>query len=350
MLELDASVAPGRLSSLYPVEMPNPPLIFLCAAAAVCAAAIQNTAMPLLTADTAYRGALRPLDQAGSFAANLAAISGIIALGFALLGLAKRVTWVGLPRRFSLAAFSGIFLASMTVAVLFDRQRTTTQGVLFAFGAASVLTSLLHGIAFRAGRGAAVRVLAASATIMAASALCAQLLQLWSETTLSAWHLSALNMTRTVGEVAYLAVLISAAFVALPEPGSRAGNLGRTLGGVALVAAIAALVVAERALGKDYALLLYQSQRVSAWIDTVPALYALPLAMGFAGSIAGLVGGDAHQRQGACGLLLLLSSGYAPPAPGRLLTLTLGLALLASVIITRAIDTFNRQQSPATAP
>jgi hypothetical protein len=330
--------------------MPNPPLIFLCAAAALCAAAIQNTAMPLMTADTAYRTALRPLDQAGSFAANLAAISGIIALGFALLGLAKRVTWVGLPRRFSLAAFSGIFLASMTVAVLFDRQRTTTQGVLFAFAAASVLTSLLHGIAFRAGHGVAVRALAANATIMAAAALCAQLLQLWSETTLAAWHLSALNIARTVGEVAYLAVLVSAAFVVLPEPGTRAGGIGRMLGGVALVATMIGLIVAERALGRDYALVLYQNQRVSAWIDTLPSVYALPLAIAFAGSVAGLVGGDMQKRQGACGLLLLLSSGYAPPAPGRLLTLTLGLALLASVIIARAIERWAAQQAVEAAP
>lgn len=329
--------------------MPNPPLIFLCAAAALCAAAIQNTAMPLLTANTAYRAAMQPLDQAGLFAANLAAISGIIALGFALLSLAKRITWVGLFRRFSLAAFSGIFLASMSVAVLFERQRTTTYGVLFAFGAASVLTSLLHGIAFRAGYGVAVRVLAGSATIMAASALCAQLLQLWSETTLVAWHLSALNIARTVGEVAYLAVLVSAAFVVLPEPGPRGGNLGRTLGGVALLAGMIGLIVAERMLGKDYALVLYQNQRVSAWIDTLPSAYALPLSIALAGAVAGLVGGDAQRRQGACGLLLLLSSGYAPPAPGRLLTLTLGLALLASVIITRAIQRYHAQQAAAEA-
>lgn len=308
--------------------------------------------MPLITADTAYRAALPPLDQAGSFAANLAAISGIIALGFALLGLARRVTWVGLFRRFSLAAFSGIFLASMTVAVLFDRQRTTTYGVLFAFGAASVLTSLLHGIAFRAGRGIAVRTLAANATIMAASSLCAQLLQLWSETTLSAWHLSALNITRTIGEVAYLAVLVSAAFVTLPEAGTRAAGIGRKLGGIALVAGMAGLIIAERALGKDYALVLYQNQRVSTWIDTLPSLYSLPLAIALAGCVAGLVGGDAQKRQGACGLLLLLSSGYAPPAPGRLLTLTLGLALLASVIIGRAIEAYNRQAAglPTKAP
>jgi hypothetical protein len=330
--------------------MPNPPLIFLCAAAALCAAVIQNTAMPLMTADTAYRAAMRPLDQAGSFAANLAAISGIIALGYALLGLAKRITWVGLPRRFFLAAFSGIFLASMAVALLFDRQRTTTQGVLFAFGAASVLTSLLHGIAFRAGHGIAVRVLAANATIMAATALCAQLLQLWSETTLSAWHLSALSITRTIGEVAYLAVLVSAAFVALPSPGTRASGVGRMLGGIALVATIVGLIVAERALGRDYALVLYQNQRVSAWIDTLPSVYALPLAIALAGSIAGLVGGDMQKRQGACGLLLLLSSGYAPPAPGRLLTLTLGLALLASVIIARAIERWSAQQAAAASP
>jgi len=324
--------------------MPNPPLIFLCAAAALCAAAIQNTALPLLTGDTAYRQSLRLLDQAGSFAANLAAISGIVALAFALLGFAKRATWVGLTRRFTLAAFSGIFLASMTVAVLFDRQRTTTEGVLFALGAASVLTSLMHGIAFGAGRGGAVRLLSASAMIMAVAALATQLLQLWSERTLSAWHLSALGMARTAGEVAYLAVLVCGALVALPEAGTRPGKLGRSVGAVALVAGVAGLVIAEHALGKDYALVLYQNQRVSTWVDVLPSLYALPLALAFAGSVAGFVGGDMRRRQGACGLLLLLCSGCAPPTPGRLLTLTLGLALLASVIVTRAMQALEEQQ------
>lgn len=330
--------------------MPNPPLIFLCAAAALCAAVIQNTAIPLLTGDSAYREALRPLDQAGSFAANLAAIAGVIALGFALLGLAKRITWVGLIRRFSLAAFSGIFLASMTVAILFDRQRTTTQGVVFALGAASVLTSLMHGIAFRAGRGLAVRLLASNAMIMAAAALFAQLLQLWSESSLVAWHLSALSVTRTIGEVAYLAVLVSAALVALPEPGTRAGSLGRAFGAGALVLAMVGLIFAEHSLGKDYALVLYQSQRVTTWVDSLPSIYALPLALAFGSSVAGLIGGDAEKRRAACGILLLLSSGYAPPAPGRLLTLTLGLTLLASVIIARAIELYNAQQQAAAVP
>jgi hypothetical protein len=325
--------------------MPNPPLIFLCAAAALCAAAIQDTALPLLTGDTAYRQALRPLDQAGSFAANLAAISGIIALGFALLGFAKRATWVGLARRFSLAAFSGIFLASMTVAVLFDRQRTTTEGVLFALATASVLTSLLHGIAFGAGRGLAVRLLSANAMFMAVAALSTQLLQLWSERTLSSWHLSALGMARTVGEVSYLAVLVCGALVALPQAGTRAAGIGRKLGAAALLFGAGGLLVAERALGKDYALVLYQNQRVSAWVDTLPSLYALPLALAFASSVAGLIGGDMQRRQGACGLLLLLCSGYSPPTPGRLLTLTLGLALLASVIVTRTVQALDEQQA-----
>src|SRR5690349_9561946 len=110
--------------------MPNPPLIFLCAAAAFCASVIQQTAIPLLTA-TEYRSSLGPLGATGSFAANLAAIAGIIALGFALLGFARHATWMGIFRRFVLAAFSGVFLASMGIAVLFDRQRTTTESVLF---------------------------------------------------------------------------------------------------------------------------------------------------------------------------------------------------------------------------
>jgi hypothetical protein len=312
--------------------MPNPPLIFLCAAAALCASIIQQTAVPLLKASE-YRSSVDPLNAAGNFSANLAAISGIIALGFALLGFARHATWMGIVRRFVLAGFSGVFLASMGIAVLFDRQRTTTESVLFAFGAASVLASLLHGIAFRAARGFSEHVLAASASLMAAAALLAQLLQLWSEHNLSASHLSALYVARSAGEIAYLVILVSAALVVLPERDQPLGRVARVVGLALVPLAIGGLIAAESALGKDYGIVLYQSQRVSFWIDTMPRAYVLPLALGLAGSFAGLLGGTSAQREGACGLLLLLCSGYAPPAPGRLLTLTLGLTLLARAIV-----------------
>lgn len=327
--------------------MPNPPLIFLCAAAAFCASVIQQTAIPLLKT-TEYRSSVDRLNDAGNFSANLAAIAGIIALGFALLGFARHATWMGVMRRFVLAAFSGVFLASMGIAVLFDRQRTTTESVLFAFGAASVLASLLHGIAFRAARGTAEHLLAGSASLMAAAALAAQLLQLWSEQTLSASHLSALNLARNAGELAYLAILVSAAVVVLPERSLPRGRIARVLAFFLVPLVIGGLVAAEGALGKDYGIVLYQSQRVSFWIDKMPVVYALPLALALAGSVAGMIGGTTAQREGACGLLLLLCSGYAPPAPGRLLTLTLGLTLLARAIVW--MRGASRTSMPAPSP
>lgn len=328
-------------------ESREPPLIFLCVAAAVCASAIQQTAMPLLVGSE-YRTALPSLELAGSFAANLAAIAGIIALAFTLLSFARQATWMGLSRRFFVAGLSGVFLSSMSIAVLFDRQRTTTEGVFFAFCAASVLTSLLHGVAFRVAQGINRHLLAISATVMAAAALTTQLLQLWSQTTLSAWHLSVLNVARTSGELAYLAILVTGAVLVLPTRELRGRRIARAIAFFAAPLCAGALIAVERALGKDYSLVLYQNQRVSLWLDTLPSAYALPLAFALTSALAGLAANDTDRRQGACGLLLLLASGYAPPAPGRLLTLTLGLTLLARAVIALSVSK-SAPKPPATA-
>jgi hypothetical protein len=45
---------------------------------------------------------------------------------------------------------------------------------------------------------------------------------------------------------------------------------------------------------------------------------------------------DPVRKQAAAGVVLLLSSGYAPHAPGRLLTTALALILIARAIMARA--------------
>jgi hypothetical protein len=86
-------------------------------------------------------------------------------------------------------------------------------------------------------------------------------------------------------------------------------------------------------LDNDYALLLYHAQRVTLFIDSWPRLYAVPIALALASSLAAVLATDPVRRQAAAGTLLLLSSGYAPHAPGRLLTLTLALLLIARAVI-----------------
>ena len=112
--------------------------------------------------DEAERGFAyaRSLDQAGAFATNLSAIAGLLALGFGLLAFVRFSPMIALRQRLMFAAFSGIFLPSIAMSTLFERQRTTAETVLFAMGAAQVLIGLCGTAAARVSESRYGRALA----------------------------------------------------------------------------------------------------------------------------------------------------------------------------------------------
>ena len=110
-------------------------------------------------------------------------------------------------------------------------------------------------------------------------------------------------------------------------------RVARLAGFFLLPIALGSMYLAERVLQNDYALLLYHAQRVTLFIDSWPRLYAIPIGLALAGSTAALLASDQAAKQAAAGVLLLIGSGYAPHAPGRLLTSTLALVLIARAII-----------------
>jgi hypothetical protein len=314
----------------------SPPLSWLATAAALAAMLVNQVLLPALN-DSAHRPLLHQLDRWGVFATNLAAVSSLIALGFGLLAFVRYSTVMTLRQRLLIGGFGGfVFLPTIALAVLFARQRTTAQIVLFALGAAQVLSAIVATGAARAARSRYARLIAALAVTMAVCVLSAQVLQLVAQVRLVDWQLSAQQAAQGVGEVCYLLLLAGMTPLLMPHRSDTRSRLSRMAGFFMLPIVLGALYMAERALQSDYTVLLYHAQRVTLFIDVWPRLYAVPIGLAAASSVAALCAADTVARQAAAAVLLLLASGYAPHAPGRILTGTLAIVLLARAIVSPA--------------
>jgi hypothetical protein len=297
--------------------------------------AIEQVGLPLLRAP-ARAEALRVVGRAGDFATNLTAIAALVALAIALLAFARENPVVELPRRLLLAGFSGVLLPTFVLATVLERSRTTIELVLFALGAAYAVTALVNASATGHADSRLARLLGAAATTTAVAALVAQALHTLSQSTLHAWIEHAHDAARAVAEVAHMLVLVVVALVALPERSSLRNRIARIAALFSLPMWLGAFYAAERVLGGEYPTALYDAQRVHLVLDAAPRLYAIPIALGLTGAVGGLLGSESAGRQASAAAALIVASGFAPLAPGRLLTLTLGLMLVARVVATRS--------------
>jgi hypothetical protein len=310
----------------------GPPLAWLAAVAGLAAMALNQVLLPALNS-AGKREALRELTRWGAFTANLAAIAALIAFSFGVLALVRYNTIVPLRRRLLLAMLSGIFLMVIALAVLFERQRTTAQLVLFAIGGAHVIGSVVSTSAFVAVRSGYARAMALLGATLASCALISQLLQMLAQVQLQLWQVQLQQAAAGVGEVSYLALLAGMARLTLPLRADTRSRVARVLAFVLLPVVLGALYTAERKLDNDFTLLLYHAQRVTLFIDSWPRLYAIPIALAVAASFAAAIGTDVIRKQAAAGVLLLLASGYTPHAPGRLMTAALALLLISRALI-----------------
>jgi hypothetical protein len=98
-----------------------------------------------------------------------------------------------------------------------------------------------------------------------------------------------------------------------------------------LAAAAIAIAMAfwYRAVGEDLPTMVYGAARLDLFPDAYAVLYAIPLGMGWAATVAAAMSEDAARRQMGGALLLLLSAGYAPRTPSALIVSVVGVALLA---------------------
>jgi hypothetical protein len=280
--------------------------------------------------------ALVRLDLVGSFALNLSVVAGLVVLGFCLGALASRHSGLPMSARASLASFGWVLIPIVTLMTVLPLALTRRELVLVVAGLshAVILLLVLAGLHWRSAPAmiatliltlvASLSGLASMSTTMIGQRL------LWphAERLANAFHWS--------GELAYLAVPLAAGFALAIPWGTARGKLAvvvSTLGAAFVAIAMAFL---QRAVGDDLSALMYRALKLDICPDRYSVLYAIPLGIGWAVTIAAALSKDSARRQLGAGLLLLLSAGYAPRTPGGLILSVAGIALLARTNIAFA--------------
>ena len=155
-----------------------------------------------------------------------------------------------------------------------------------------------------------------------------------AQVSLTTWQVQLKSLTQGAGELCYLALLVLAVPLCLPAgPVLGRERFARLSALFCLPLFLGGFHAMERSLGSDFTLLLYHAQRVSLFIDGWPRFYALPLGLACASIVAAALSQDRIRNQAGAATFLLLSSGYAPHAPVRLLTLALSMVLIARVVV-----------------
>lgn len=345
--EASATTAPAESVALQW----GPPLSGLCALASWAGAVTNHLVVPSLLGGSGNAAALG-VGRIGDFLINLATISGMTAMATGLFVLMRDARWLGLQRRLSMAMFAGILLPTVAVATFLEPERTTTELVLFALGAAHVLSVMACTSAARLTRERSARLLTLAMATAALGALTAQLFELIAKQSLVAWHEQGRAVAARVGELAYLLALLVSPFFVTPASDTGRDRIARGIGALVLALAAVAFHLYGGALSRDFAITLYNAQHVSLFVDSMAALYAIPIGAALAAGTAALVGSEPTRRQAGLALLLWLGSGFAPRAPDRLLTATLACLLLLRAVAARraaAVEPAPAAAAPASA-
>lgn len=318
-----------------------PPLALMAVVAGLFELALARVGWHGLT-DTVPAADLLEARRVARFPRNLAAVSGIVTLTFALLAFLRLPGYAPVGRRLAVAAFSGIFVPSVVVATFLPQATVRPRLVIFGLAAANVLVCLLGMTAVRYRPGRALRTAIAGATLSCfLTLLFVGLGQLAQASPEGFWgavagalvdHSSATQDVRLtlrhLGELCWLAPSLAGAWavvVADRGPGTQR-RIGVALG-LAVTLAVA-LLLARETVGRHYELALFGAFRLGLLLDVAPEVYALPLAAGLAGGLVGLGRPDPRYRQLGAGMLAWIAAGFAPHTPIQLLYLVLGTTLL----------------------
>jgi len=292
----------------------------MAAFAALADLLINRVAIPL-GVDAWSSGALARVDGAGGFARNLSVISALVALSFCLASISSPKSGLPFSARAGVASFGWVLIPIVTMMTFLPRAMTRVELVLALAGLAHalILLLILAGIHLRPTRAAsAALVLTLVATF---SGILSLMVSLVGERTY--WeHAERLsNAFRWSGELAYLAIPLAIGFaIAIPWRDAR----GKA---TLLVAGLAAGLVTGG---------LYGAVRLDFLPDRDLILYAIPLSVGSAVTVAAMLSKDPIRRQMGAALLLLLSAGYTPRSPSTLIVTVLGVALLSRAGIALA--------------
>jgi len=307
----------------------------MAAFAALADLLINRVAIPL-GVDAWSSGALARVDGAGGFARNLSVISALVALSFCLASISSPKSGLPFSARAGVASFGWVLIPIVTMMTFLPRAMTRVELVLALAGLAHalILLLILAGIHLRPTRAAsAALVLTLVATF---SGILSLMVSLVGERTY--WeHAERLsNAFRWSGELAYLAIPLAIGFaIAIPWRDAR-GKATLLVAGLAAGLVTGGMASWKHAVGRELPDLLYGAVRLDFLPDRDLILYAIPLSVGSAVTVAAMLSKDPVRRQLGAALLLLLSAGYTPRSPSTLIVTVLGVALLSRAGIALA--------------
>jgi len=307
----------------------------MAAFAALADLLINRVAIPL-GVDAWSSGALARVDGAGGFARNLSVISALVALSFCLASISSPKSGLPFSARAGVASFGWVLIPIVTMMTFLPRAMTRVELVLALAGLAHalILLLILAGIHLRPTRAAsAALVLTLVATF---SGILSLMVSLVGERTY--WeHAERLsNAFRWSGELAYLAIPLAIGFaIAIPWRDAR-GKATLLVAGLAAGLVTGGMASWKHAVGRELPDLLYGAVRLDFLPDRDLILYAIPLSVGSAVTVAAMLSKDPIRRQMGAALLLLLSAGYTPRSPSTLIVTVLGVALLSRAGIALA--------------
>lgn len=317
--------------------------------AAVCAVidlALNRVAVRTLGDSLAHEELIQ-LSRWGELPRNLAAVCGLVALTIALVAFLRTPVHAPVRRRLSIAGFAGIFLPTTALATLLPAERTSLQIVLFATGAANVLTVLLGLTAARRAAPPGIRI---GVGIMALSALLsftALVVALVEPIAHTAAGVSTARWLRHAGEAFYLLIPLAVAVSVFPTGHTPRSRLSLAAGVIAAVTAATLMWWGHEELRAEFTVIVYGATRLEMLLESIPEAYTVPLALGFGVGVGALVSDDAARRQAGAGVLLVVAAGYAARSPSRLLMMVLGAALLAraTVVLAGRLEQVREQRS-----
>ena len=308
-----------------------PLLAFLATAAAMYDLLVSHGAVRVL-AETLSHAVLLDVARSGILARNLAAVAGIVALTASLIAFLHVPRHGRITRGLSLAGFGGIFVPIVAVATVLPEQmleRRWTYLIVFAVGAGNVLSVLLALAAARRAAPHGIRVatgLVGTASFLTFASIALGAVQSIGQ---SAFGFQVVLALSRGGELAWLVVPIIAAITVHPDVWSRRGRIAAVLGVVALGLVLAAALWSRDEVGADFRVIVYGLLGTELFIDAVPSLYVVFLAIGVGIAVSALASGDKAHAQVGGAILLLYAAGFEPQAPARLLAMVLAAAMLA---------------------
>jgi len=307
----------------------------MAGAAALADLAINRVLLPL-GIDVWSHDALVWLDNWGSFARNLSVVSALVALSFCLASLSSAKNGLPFSARAGIASFGWVLIPIITLMTFLPRAWTRVELVLVVAGLAHalILLLILAGIHWRSTRPTSVALVLM--LVAAFSGVVSMMVSMVGER--MHWeHTERLgNAFRWSGELAFLAAPIAIGFaVAIPWRETR-GKAALVLSGLAAALVAAGMAVWKHLVGLDLPDLLYGAVRLDFLPEDDFILYAIPLGVGAAVTVAAMLSKDPVRRQIGAALLLLLSAGYAPRTPSTILMTVLGVALLARAALAQA--------------